>query len=211
MSNPEKQKKQAKKRGPKAEKEKEQNNEQPKINALHHGLYDGDVLISCKFLTESSFEFDGMISLLIKDLKPRGLLQQTLVRKIAECLWRGQRAIIAETGHINREINAIERGLKFDDYICKYKDNPDLLCDSSNLSDEEARELSDMMAVKLIPRGDTGEYIFRYESRIHNQLCRYMRMLHKLQNRGPYKRKTPLPPKTEDNTSGLPDYFNMGE
>ena len=57
-------------------------------NAVKHGLYSPDIIINSPHLKENAEEYDLLPASVMAELKPVGLLQECLVRKIADCLWR---------------------------------------------------------------------------------------------------------------------------
>jgi hypothetical protein len=65
-------------------------------NAMQHGLLSRKLLLD----GESQEEFQTLFDTLIADHRPSGLLETTLVEKIAICIWRQQRLVAAETARI---------------------------------------------------------------------------------------------------------------
>jgi len=70
--------------------------ERSKYNALKHGLFAKVVLLS----HESRARFDALLIGLQHDLKPMGLLEETLVEKLATSLWRYRRLLQAESAEL---------------------------------------------------------------------------------------------------------------
>ena len=66
-------------------------------NAVKHGLYSPDIIINSPHLKENAEEYDLLLASVMAELKPVGLLQECLARKIADCLWRLRRVIRAES------------------------------------------------------------------------------------------------------------------
>ncbi len=60
-------------------------------NALNHGLLAKDVIITGTDFNENRAEFDAFLADLCGELKPRGLIEETLVERIATCYWRLRR------------------------------------------------------------------------------------------------------------------------
>ena len=60
-------------------------------NALKHGLLAKDVVITGTDLSESRADFDAFLADLCSELKPRGLIEETMVERIATCYWRLRR------------------------------------------------------------------------------------------------------------------------
>ncbi len=67
-------------------------------NAVKHGLLAKDVVVSTRFAAENKADFDALFSDLIADLKPRDLIEETLVERIATCYWRLSRVQRFELG-----------------------------------------------------------------------------------------------------------------
>ncbi len=60
-------------------------------NALKHGLLAKDVVITGTDFNENRAEFDAFLADLCSELKPQGLIEETLVERIATCYWRLRR------------------------------------------------------------------------------------------------------------------------
>lgn len=65
-------------------------------NATRHGLLSVDLILS----SESREEFEQLTFQLSDELAPVGLLESTLVEKIAICIWRQRRLVRAESASI---------------------------------------------------------------------------------------------------------------
>jgi len=74
-------------------------------NATRHGLYARDVILNSPHIKEDPVEFDQLIESLKEELRPDTPLQEILIRKIANCLWRCRRATLAETALVNHQLN----------------------------------------------------------------------------------------------------------
>jgi hypothetical protein len=74
--------------------------ERSKYNALKHGLFAKVVLLS----HESRARFDFLLRGLRHDLNPTGLLEETLVEKLATSLWRYRRLLQAESAELLRNV-----------------------------------------------------------------------------------------------------------
>lgn len=79
-------------------------------NALKHGMLAKDVVIETPSGKESQREFNALLVSLGDDLQPVGFSEETLVEKIAVCMWRARRAIRFETGRA---------ALGMDDYVAE--------------------------------------------------------------------------------------------
>ena len=69
-------------------------------NALKHGLLAKDVVINGPDLSETQADFDSLLADLMSELKPRTLIEETLVERIATGYWRLRRAQRFEVGAI---------------------------------------------------------------------------------------------------------------
>jgi len=75
-------------------------------NALKHGLLAKDVVITGTDFNESRAEFDAFLADLCAELKPQGLIAETLVERIATCYWRLRRVQRFEVGAIRGALAA---------------------------------------------------------------------------------------------------------
>jgi hypothetical protein len=71
-----------------------------KHNAVKHGIFSKVALLK----NESQLEFDRLLNGLRADLQPEGMLEQTLVEKLAMTLWRHRRLYIAEVAEIENGV-----------------------------------------------------------------------------------------------------------
>ena len=67
--------------------------------------YTNDPFIS---LEDTSLKDSVRVLQLYLDLQPEGAMQNHLVRIIADCFWRRQRLMAAETAYVNRQIDKID-------------------------------------------------------------------------------------------------------
>jgi hypothetical protein len=65
-------------------------------NALKHGVFSKSLILS----DEDPAEYKSLLDQLLQELHPSGLLEQTLVERIALTLWRQRRLVRAETANI---------------------------------------------------------------------------------------------------------------
>lgn len=68
-------------------------------NAIKHGLFSKNLILS----SEDSTEYQHLLAQLLTQLNPFGILEQTLVERIAVSLWRQKRLMRAETAYIELE------------------------------------------------------------------------------------------------------------
>lgn len=143
-------------------------------NAIKHGLHACDIVLKSPHLSEDRTQYEKLLDSLIDEFKPQGILQEHLVLKIANALWRYRRVINAETARINRQLETtsdhIERGL----YDSIHDDaEPD--------DDSTARRHADILGSKSMPSESHRETLQRYEMRLDRQLTRAYRLLFQLQ------------------------------
>jgi len=69
-------------------------------NAIKHGLLAREVVITAGDGEEDLQEFDTLLDRLWQEYEPVGVLEETLVQRIATCLWRLARVLRAENGEI---------------------------------------------------------------------------------------------------------------
>jgi len=117
-------------------------------NNTKHGLYSKDIVIKSSKLKENREEYENLVVDLFNEFCPVGRFQEQLVFKIANCLWRSQRVIRAETAHLEHQLDGNYTG-RSDNY-----EN-----------------------VKTVPDDYYSRLILRYELRLDRQLTRYYRML----------------------------------
>src|SRR5579864_9487838 len=72
-------------------------------NSLTHGLLSKDAVIKTGELREDERVYDEFHMQLVEDLKPQGLLEELLVKEIADCYWRLRRMQRAEVGEITKQ------------------------------------------------------------------------------------------------------------
>ena len=80
-------------------------------NALKHGLTaKKHIIINAVTQGENPEEFQTLLADLRDEFKPTNDLQDSLVLKIAHCLWRSNRLINAESTEINSRLDAFAAG-----------------------------------------------------------------------------------------------------
>ena len=119
--------------------------------------------------------YHQLVDSLIDELKPKGVLQEHLVLKIANSLWRYRRVIAAETARTNRELEYAADDIERGSYLCAF-DDPD------NIDKEAlAQHKDNLVGSKLIPSESYRETLQRYEMRLDRQLTHAYRLLNHLQ------------------------------
>ena len=147
-------------------------------NAVKHGLYSRNILIDAPRLKEDPAEFETLLDQLYSELEPKTLFQEHLVRKIALCLWRSRRAVIAETAEINDRIRDIDSSWETKRLIGRLLD--------CNVDDDESPEDREKIFANEAERRSlpsNSRDIMHYEMRLDRQMFRAYRLLELLQLR----------------------------
>ncbi len=151
-------------------------------NSIKHGLYARDIIIDSPHLREDASEYKNLLESLIEELKPTTLFQESLVIKIANCLWRSRRAIIAESSQIFRQLDYLGPD-RYKDSLIKILQRDDIHEEPPDPSElEEAKEHAALIGVKSIPNQDFSMNLLRYEMRLDRQLTRAYKLLRHLQS-----------------------------
>jgi hypothetical protein len=80
-------------------------------NASRHGILSKDVIIRFGPLQEDEADYDKMHCMLVEDLQPQGILEELLVKEIADCHWRLRRIQRCEVGKIAHQFNNYYLGM----------------------------------------------------------------------------------------------------
>ncbi len=148
-------------------------------NATKYGFFAKDVVIRSKYLNEDPNQYQALLDDLTAEFRPESPLQQFLVVKIANSLWRYRRAIAAETGRAKDQLRKLYKNRWFNETATK----------------KEKQEFLDRYAYsETIPDEDYGFNIQRYEMRLDFQLNRAYRMLAHLKKHAPSLRAAPPVP-----------------
>jgi hypothetical protein len=145
-------------------------------NAIKHGLHACDIILKSPHLTEDRTQYDQLVDSLIGEFKPQGILQEHLVLKIVNALWRYRRVINAETARINRQLEDTADSIKRGHYI-SILDDPDDLDE-----DAVARQNANRVSSQAVPDQSFRETLQHYEMRLDRQLTRAFKLLHQLQH-----------------------------
>ncbi len=162
--------------GPKTEEGKAKSSQ----NAVKHGLYAETIVIESPQLKENKQAYIDLIDSLFNDLEPEGLLQEDLVYKIAECIWRRRRVIAAETAKIREQLDYIDPALirGYEKRMGRYDlDDPE---DVKRLEEKVANEVRNEVGKRSIPRDDYAMLYQRYEMRLDRQMTRAFKLLREL-------------------------------
>jgi hypothetical protein len=149
-------------------------------NAAKHGLYAASVVLNSPHYKEDPKEYNHLLASLIWELRPEGVLQHSLVHKIANALWRYKRLIRAETGNLHSRLEDVARN-DFSD-----------IGDRNDPETEDARQYrreliehhrETMINRSQIPYAFDAVNLLRYEMRLDRQLARSYKLLRALQDR----------------------------
>ncbi len=157
-------------------------------NSIKHGLHSRNTVINSPTLKESQFEYDTLLQSLFDELKPTTSFQESLVIKIANCLWRSRRATIAETAIINRQMEWLEDNGLYKDLTYQLQEIPDLPPepgihdDTQEVRTKIAQSRSNLIGTNILPQNELNNNILRYEMRLDRQLTRTYRLLKSLQS-----------------------------
>jgi hypothetical protein len=171
-------------------------------NAVTHGLATSDIVINSPHLKEDAQQYEHLLKSLFEELRPEGVLQQHLVVKIANCLWRYRRVINAETAQISNQLKTTADYNRFYALECAESDEPDDYDDSDDTVDDdtdssddsddtvdddnpdeskESLNQSENLSAQLIPAGSFRLNLMQYEMRLDKQLARAYKLLYHLQ------------------------------
>jgi len=147
-------------------------------NATTHGMNSCDIVINSPHLKEDPEQYDHLVRSLIEELQPEGVMQQHLVLKIANCLWRYRRTINAETAQINRQLESSSVNLLPLSFLEHGHDEPDT---SPENEPNEIQRLANLINARSIPTGSFRLSLTHYEMRLDKQLARSYQLLRHLQ------------------------------
>lgn len=156
-------------------------------NSIKHGLHVRDTIINSAFLKENKYEYEELLESLFDELKPTTVFQKQLVLKIANCLWRSRRVIVAETSIINRQMDSLENNSYYNDLTEQLDEIPELPPDPNFDDDMQemrvkiAQKRSNLVGAKIVPQLELNTNILRYEMRLDRQLTRAYRLFKSLQ------------------------------
>jgi len=149
-------------------------------NALKHGVYAHDLIIRTDYLQEDPAEYERLLRSITDELQPDTLLQESLVRKIADCVWRSRRIVAAETAHIVHAQSSVRDTAQSISRISP------AVAELHNLelpepdNDHEEELASQMAALRTIPDQKTARHLLHYEMRLDRQLSRTYRLFRQL-------------------------------
>ena len=139
-------------------------------NALTHGLCSSDdIVIRSVRMSEDKNEFEGLFKSLMDELKPVTAFQYHQVQKIATCLWRSRRLLMAETAQINDRLNCTSPN--------HFSDTYDDESGNASIPDE----LTNIVNARSILSAISSGHLLIYEMRLDRQLTRAYALLQNLQ------------------------------
>ncbi len=158
-------------------------------NGVKHGLRTNALILNSPHLKEDSSKYLNLVLNLESELAPEGVLENIIVRTIANCIWRSRRVTLAETAQIENQLEGIDsevsRHIRMRNYIDKTDDEP---------SEEDIERVRTIcVGNNAIPTENIATNLLRYELRLNRELSRALETLYRLQ----YHRKVR---KNEDGT-----------
>jgi hypothetical protein len=153
------------------------------MNAVKHGLRAAAIVINSPRLKEDQAEYDLLLASLIEELDPRTPLQEHLVQKIANCLWRSRRIVAAESAQISTQLDSIRPDRLFvPGYGRVYENDPDNILGVKEPVPPEikTRAVANLIGVNSIPDDSFNSNFLIYEMRLDRQLTRTLRLLKQL-------------------------------
>ncbi len=147
-----------------------------KNNAVTHGLYATDIVINCKQFREDPKEFEDLHQSLKNEFRPIGKFQEHLVYSIATCIWKYRRSIIAETSHLNRQIDETKSKQNYNELL-ENLENSDLESDDRH----EMMDIVNRIGIKVIPNDYFSQRLLRSQMRIDRQLRHNFKMMKQMQ------------------------------
>ena len=150
-------------------------------NALKHGLFTANIVIRSQHHCEDPEEYNRLLASITDELKPETALQEHLVRRIANCLWRSNRAVIAETAEIKHALSNVDNELKSRARLRAILAGEQFDGDTAALSVNDPEHRDNLIGQRLIPSEETSFNILRYEMRLDRQMTRAYLMLVRLQ------------------------------
>ncbi|MDH3890524.1 MAG: hypothetical protein OEV49_05520 [candidate division Zixibacteria bacterium] len=144
-------------------------------NAVKHGLRARDPILKSPHLNENPEEYKRLLDTLYDELKPQGIIQEHLVLKIVNIMWRYRRVIDAETSKINRQLESAAYDIERGDHL-RFVTDPDDADDRIL-----ARHETNLVGVNSVPDQSFRDSLMTYEMRLDRQLTRAFRLLYQLQ------------------------------
>ncbi len=158
-------------------------------NGTTFGLFSKKLIIKSAHLTEDRVDYDLLIEDLRSEFKPQTWFQELLIRKIANSLWRSQRAVIAETAHINKQLENIDDKIEKEEFLHSFKMKRDKNLPPLDFNSPDSKELSDLIGVNSIPKTNFATKIMYYEMRLDRQLARTYDLLRRVQSKDELDKK----------------------
>ena len=168
----------SKSNGPKSDKGKKTASQ----NSTTYGLYSNKLVIDSKYHKENRVDYELLVESLRWELDPQSCFQEYLIRKIANALWRTQRAALAETAQINKQLNDLDDKMHDAQRSQYYKSSYlEIENEPLDFSSEETNDYMNMVMQHAIPDKNFARRILYYEMRLDRQLTRTYDLLRKIQ------------------------------
>jgi hypothetical protein len=146
-------------------------------NAVIHGLRSQQLIINSPHLKEDLAEFHALLDSFVETFNPRNEAERSAVLRIALCIWRQQRATIAENAHIERQLHSVGRDFETESALNRHFDRR--LGERQNplpFPDDDTR-IDSLLRSKLLPSEHFSRNLLRYELRTDKSIQRALEML----------------------------------
>ncbi|MFH2037418.1 MAG: hypothetical protein ABIJ45_13535 [Candidatus Zixiibacteriota bacterium] len=147
-----------------------------RLNALKHGLFAKDVVINCPKYREDPKEFARLHQSLKDEFRPVGQFQEHLIYSIAVSIWRFRRSVIAETSHLNCQIDSVETDESYDGLLASLETSELPASERENILKIVSR-----IGQRVIPNDYFMLNLMRYQLRIDRQLRQNFKILKMMQ------------------------------
>ena len=169
-------------------------------NAVKHGIFAKDILISSGDGKEDAEEYQELLDGLILSLNPSGQMECLLVEKIAVDYWRLRRVLRFETGSIRKQLDtAINDYYGKTDYFGnkEHKTNKEInkemascrtCSDTHRLAElkqaKRKNRYAEEVTVKIssLPAGDDWDKVIKYEKAVQRSILQNLALLKRLQS-----------------------------
>ena len=148
-----------------------------RLNPIKHGVLSQTPVIP---LVERREDWDRLLGGMMEYWTPAGMMEEVLVRRLAELAWRMWRLGRFEVESVMGYLLEVPR----DYWSARLKPGEDVPVE---MTEGDIREMDRMLMERLLPGDSTLEKVMRYESRLHRFFLQTMHQLMILQGlrRGP--------------------------
>jgi hypothetical protein len=161
------------------------------LNAVKHGLYSNHIIVRSKDLLEDSAEYDLLVSSLRSELEPVTVLQECIVRKIANCIWRSRRVVDAEASLIQSKIDDVDDEIRSARVTAAFRARAFGLEPEELTKKQEASLRASLAGSYLVPDDNHTLLLSRYELRLDRQLIRMFEFYRTIKAFSPSKPAVP--------------------